>query len=348
MIDHQIKAAGKISGSLEIMKAQLRPLDLHSLQIPTDNEKECLDYYGLLLAPEEGKQSVGFFESDQERLACYRFQPKNPVRGSCFVMHGYYDHVGIYSHVVKYLVQQGLEVIAFDLPGHGLSTGPRASIHDFAQYRSALELLISSFEETQLPRPWYAVGQSTGAGILADYLLTHELDEKNCPFVQTAFLAPLLRPRRWPMAKLAYYAVRPFSKALKRSYSRNSSDWKFLDFVRFYDPLQPRTLPLAWVGALMRWIPRMLKARPSSLAPLIVQGEMDTTVDWRFNNQAYAKLFPNRKLFLLPKAGHHLANEAAAYRKQYMDWIIQNFKIEQAPVRKITEQEISKKESETR
>lgn len=321
MVNQKAEAAKKILPCLVTMKAQLRPLDLERLLPLNENERTCLDYYGILLAPEQGQQSVGYFMSEDQRLAGYRFRPAEGVRGSCFILHGYYDHTGIYGNLIRFLLRQGLEVIAFDLPGHGLSSGVRASIEDFEHYRRALEALVETAQDSSLPKPWFAMGQSTGAGILADYLLTHRFNRDNCPFKQVVLFAPLLRPHRWPMGKIAYHLVNPFIGALQRSYSINSSDKDFLEFIRHYDPLQPRTLPVAWVGSMTRWIPRMLNARPSSLTPLIVQGEMDKTVDWKFNVAAYRKLFPQSRFLMIPEAGHQLVNEKEDYRQSYYDWI---------------------------
>ncbi|WP_423811416.1 alpha/beta hydrolase, partial [Pseudomonas aeruginosa] len=41
--------------------------------------------------------------------------------GSLLLMHGYYDHMGLYRHVVDWALGMGFSVLACDLPGHGLS-----------------------------------------------------------------------------------------------------------------------------------------------------------------------------------------------------------------------------------
>ena len=77
--------------------------------------------------------------------------------------------------------------------------------------------------------------------------------------------------------------MRRFVQQIPRTFSENSSDPGFLEFVQTQDPLQPDILPTAWVGALSRWIPRIERAADSAQAPLIVQGEADMTVDWQYN-----------------------------------------------------------------
>lgn len=95
-------------------------------------------------------------------------------------------------------------------------------------------------------RPGTSADKAPGA-ILLDYLLhggeRPELGE-------TILLAPLVRPRAWGWSKLSYRLLSPFVDSIPRRFSENSSDPQFLDFLREHDPLQPRTLPTAWVGAL--------------------------------------------------------------------------------------------------
>ncbi|WP_426415387.1 alpha/beta hydrolase [Aestuariirhabdus sp. LZHN29] len=311
---------------LQQMGEQLRPLGLGQLSELSDVERRGLDRYGVLLSPQQVRQSVGYFEHQGQRIALYRFRPLQ-ARGSCFLLHGYYDHVGLYGHLIRFLLGQGFEVVAIDLPGHGLSEGERASIKEFCHYRQLLGELVSNAARDGLPRPWVAMGQSTGAGILADFVLSADATSKakaHSPFDQLVMLAPLLRPHRWPLARIAHCLLNPLIREIPRSYSRNSSDEAFLDFVRYRDPLQPRILPLAWVAALGRWIPRMLAASPSQCASLIVQGEADQTVDWRFNIPVYTRLFPAAKVLYLPQAGHHLANESVSLREYYLHWLSQN------------------------
>ena len=50
---------------------------------------------------------------------------------------------------------------------------------------------------------------------------------------------------------------------------------------------------------------------------LVLQGDRDGTVGWRYNMKAIAKLFPGSRIEYLPGAGHQLANESAAIRSRY-------------------------------
>ncbi len=167
-------------------------------------------------------------------------------------------------------------------------------------------------------RPGTSADKAPGGAILLDYLLhggeRPELGE-------TILLAPLVRPRAWGWSKLSYRLLSPFVDSIPRRFSENSSDPQFLDFLREHDPLQPRTLPTAWVGALTRWVPRIERAPRRALSPLVVQGESDETVDWRHGLKVLREKFDEPRILLLEEARHHLANESEGLRRRYFDFL---------------------------
>lgn len=289
---------------------------LQDQQLPDALLQGYRRYYGLtedaLGVP--STSHFGLFTTPSERLAYQVWQPMAPARGSLLLVHGYYDHMGLYRHLIAWALGLGFSVLACDLPGHGLSTGRPASIGSFADYQEALKALLRQAERLHLPAPWHLCGQSMGGAIALDYLLGGEVRDE---VGQTLLLAPLVRPRAWRRSKMTYLLVRAFLRQIPRNFSQNSNDAEFLQFVA-KDPLQPRILPTAWVGALARWIPNIESAMPSGRRPLVVQGDADQTVDWRFNLKVLQQKFDAPKVLLLPGARHHLANETLDIRRRYL------------------------------
>lgn len=275
-------------------------------------------FYGLPGASAQYSR-LGWVLAGARRLALQGWW-RDDARATLLLLHGYYDHMGLYRHVIDWALAHGLAVLACDLPGHGLSEGAPASIEDFAEYQEALRALLQGAQQLGLPRPWHLLGQSTGGAILLDYLLQGEqrLSEARPALGQHILLAPLVRPQDWTRARLTYQLLRPFMRQIPRRYSENSADRAFLEFVQ-RDPLQARILPTAWVGALARWIVR-IEAAPASPAPLLIlQGDADTTVDWRHNLAILADKFPAAETILLPGARHHLVNEAPGQRQRLFE-----------------------------
>lgn len=273
-------------------------------------------FYGLDLPVQ---RLLGSFEAGGFELVGQAWLPPQPV-ATLFVLHGYYDHMGLYRHVIEWALSKGFAVVSCDLPGHGLSSGERASISDFGLYQQTLVALFGQARELELPRPWHLCGQSTGGAIAVDHVL--HAGEHSPVDGELILLAPLVRPRAWHWSKLSYRLLRPFVNGIQRQFSENSNDPAFLPFLQA-DPLQPRRLPTAWVGALMSWVKRIEAAPPSTRRPLIVQGEADGTVDWRYNLKVLKAKFADPQILLLPEARHHLANELPATRQRYLDFISQ-------------------------
>lgn len=300
------------------LRAELRPLAAAPRALSAE-EQAYQRHYGLDLASQHAgvRSQLGCFEQGDLRIVVQLWAPEQP-KATLLMLHGYYDHMGLYRHLIDWALSMNFAVLACDLPGHGLSAGPRASIDDFAAYQATLQGLFAEAASLDLPQPWHLCGQSTGGAILVDYLLT------GAPRPEpgaTILLAPLVRPRAWGLSKLSYHLLSPFKSAIPRRFSENSSDAEFLDFVQHRDPLQPRSLPTAWVGALARWIPRIEAAPRSAQRPLIVQGEADMTVEWRHNLQVLQAKFDQPEILRLPTARHHLVNESPALRQEYFDFL---------------------------
>ncbi len=306
----------------EDLRSLLRPLAAGEDELPAVQAYRT--YYGLDPSERhpEARTRLGSFEAGAYRIATQVWLPPRPV-ATLLMLHGYYDHMGLYRHVVDWALSMGFAVLACDLPGHGLSSGAPASIGDFAEYQQVLRGLFDQALALGLPQPWHLLGQSTGGAILLDYLLT---GEPRPELGETILLAPLVRPRAWGWSKFSYQMLRPFVESIPRRFSINSGDEAFIDFVHRQDPLQPRILPTAWVGALSRWIPRIEGAPRSDRRPLIVQGEADLTVDWRHNLDVLKDKFREPELLLLPEARHHLANETEDLRQRYFAFLSERLK----------------------
>jgi len=281
-------------------------------------------FYGLDFPhrPVAVKRQLGRFSAGSYELVSQVWWPESAPVATLFVIHGFYDHMGLYRHVIEWGLNRGFAVIACDLPGHGLSSGERASIDDFTQYQAALQGLFIEAQSLQLPQPWHLCGQSTGGAVVLDHLLHY--GAQSPAQGQAILLSPLVRPMGWRWSKLSYYLLRPFVKGIARRFSENSNDPDFLPFLQA-DPLQPVRLPTAWVGALSRWISRIEGAPPCARQPLVIQGQADKTVDWPHNLEVLKAKFKQPQVLLLPEARHHLANETAEIRERYFAFLDKYF-----------------------
>lgn len=312
-----------------MLKLNLPPLDLQqpvawgaSAEGRVSAAEEYLRYYRLDLSRRlEGiTQHFGALNLAGYRIACHVFLPESP-QATVFITHGYFDHSGLFEHLIEYLVKQGYAVVAWDLPGHGLSSGEQAAIGSFDEYTDCLQGLLQSLAG-QLPMPWHAVGQSTGGAILMRYLFRCRERHDSTAFARIVLLAPLLRITQWAWVRLQYALGRRFLTEVKRVFVPNSHNRAFVDFVQRLDPLQSRVVTVRWIGAMLDAEAAFAGAPVCKQRVLLVQGEADTTVAWKYNLPHIATKFPALHIQRIPGASHHLANEAEPMRSQVFAAVI--------------------------
>lgn len=257
--------------------------------------------------------SIGWVTSGPHRLAVQSFVPPYPL-GSAIVCHGYYDHVGLFGHLLRFLLGRRLAVLAFDQPGHGLSSGPRASIDSFDEYVRALADTLDA-AGSDLPKPWVILGQSMGGSIAMEYLVQRGAGA----FTEVVLLAPLIRPAAWPINRVFYELAKRFISERPRTIMRNAENPEFLELMA-RDPLAPMTLPLQWVTAMIAWMERFESYPQLPFQPKVVQGHADKTVSWRYNlRMLNDKCSP--EVLEIPAARHHLVNESSQIRCEMFAWL---------------------------
>lgn len=296
---------------------------IRSLQASENHELEnltekYLSHYRLKFSRNNShvQHFMGKFESNNFSLVCQYYLPKTlSPSGTAFLLHGYYDHTGIYGNLIRYCLDINLAVVIFDMPGHGLSSGKIASIDSFEKYTDALIQCAQETAKTILPQPWHLIGQSTGAAVILDYLLNPQLMSQ-FDFDKKLLLGPLLRPKGWAKGRIIFLMMRRFVHQLSRKFSENSSDWDFLTFLRKNDQLQSKHLSLEWLDAMMEFQLRFAVAPVSEHKIHIIQGSNDGTVDWQYNLPKLHEKFPAAETHMIENARHHLINESEHYLSQ--------------------------------
>ena len=278
---------------------------------PSSALQDFCRFYGIDFAARQPgvEHLAGTVRSGDYALAVLLWR-RAGASSNLLLLHGYFDHTGLFGKLIEYGLSRNCNVLIFDLPGHGLSSGEPAAIDDFGDYSQAIVDVLAT---VRLPdAPLWVIGQSTGCAALVDLARKHAW-----PFVAAVLLAPLVRPVGWLRVRVAHMLLQRFVESVPRGFAKNSSDLEFLEFVQ-RDPLQSKRVSIRWVGALRRWLAG-LPERDLGVGPtLIIQGDVDKTVAWRYNLKIIQKLFPGSQVEYLPGAGHQLANESAAIRERYL------------------------------
>ena len=99
------------------------------------------------------------------------WRPKVRARGAVIIVHGLKDHSDRYAAVALKLVEQGYAVHAFDLRGHGRSSGPRVYVDDIGDYVADLAIFVERVRAREPNRPLFLLGHSMGGEIATLYTI---------------------------------------------------------------------------------------------------------------------------------------------------------------------------------
>lgn len=312
---------------------RLEPFEPTASRELSDEMVAYCRFYGLDLWVEhpDAVYHQGYLNTGRHQIMVHYYRLSTPdcIKGTIFILHGYFDHVGLYSQLIDQCLAAGFDVLAYDQPGHGLSSGTPAAIGDFLEYQNVLEDVMALAKDN-VRGPWFAVGQSTGGAILIDYLLSNHHTRHTSGFNKVVLLAPLIRPAGWLSAKILHSMMKPFFRRWRRVFGTNSSNTRFLRFLRELDPLQARAVHVDWVSALRQWVPRIESAHPVNFPVTVIQGEKDTTVDWEHNLRIIRNKFSSVEERRIPDGRHHLVNEAQDLQAIVFNTVIDTFTTEVA------------------
>ncbi len=135
---------------------------------------------------------------DGARLHLRVAELAGPIRADVLLTHGLGEHAGRYAHVAAALAARGFRLLAYDLRGHGRSSGRRGDVEKYERFLDDLRAV-----QAQAPwsgRPVFLFGHSLGGQVTLRYL------QRDRPPVAGAIVAsPWLRlafdPPRWKLAR---------------------------------------------------------------------------------------------------------------------------------------------------
>jgi len=278
--------------------------------IETSNVQQYLNFYGINFSKEIPgvKHRFTSIQSAEYKIAvqCWSLEKS---KGTIFLAHGYLDHTGVFGHAIRYALKNNYSVCAFDLPGHGLSSGEAATISSFDKYTDALQAVYECVSE-DTASPFHVLAQSTGGSVVLNYLWRYGPSA----FDKVILLAPLIRSHGWGLTRLAFFFLKPILKNTPRHFNENTHNKKFIDFLREQDPLQSRVIPTQWVGAMSAWWKKFINLPALEKSVLVVQGDADTTVDWPYNMRQIKSRLPNATITIVPELRHQIVNESDSFR----------------------------------
>lgn len=251
-------------------------------------------------------------------------------RGVVIVVHGLGDHGGRYESLARSLEPDGWALLAFDLPGHGLSPGARGQIDSF----DGLLQDIAAARQTAGQRlgrlPQVLLGQSMGGNLVVNYALRRqEFEAENDRPVGLALSAPMMLPPS-PPRRPHIFAAWLTGKLIPSFRVRRAVDTSVLTSdpeqaaAIQKDSLMHSRISIYLATQLLsqgRWA--LDEARQIGLPTLILCGEDDQLIDRSACENLAIRIGSPASLVRFPGMRHDLFHESQSDQvvKSFRQWL---------------------------
>lgn len=242
----------------------------------------------------------------------FRYLESGPATGAArtvLLLHGFGARSEIWLEVMKELPREW-QVVAVDLPCHGLSSQLPGKVRTVPLYLQAL----AAFVEAKMPPHFAIIGSSLGGALGAMLALKYPQRVDKLVLAAASGLTP----------KLPGKTVRLYLPYILGAYLFTPTAKKFRSFLAkgvFYDP---KFIQEAWLSSLVEeWRPRAQRMsflaiagalrRPDAsvsaslgnlkVPTLLLWGKNDAHFDWAQNEQA-AKSIPGSRFVVYDNCGH--------------------------------------------
>jgi len=234
----------------------------------------------------------------------YFAMPSDESGIGIIIVHGLAEHKGRYEEFIDKLHAMGHAVFAFDLIGHGESSGPRGDIKNFKAYVDELAEFVAHIKQTYPKLKIGLFGHSLGGLIACTYASQHQ-------DIEFLILSnpPLERNRRLKLLHFVPYKILGFIKIKKR----RSESQKMLQYSR-QDPLSCKYMTLRLLGEVfIIGINNNLKNLPNIKIPVLLMiGSEDRFVTPPQNFERLIEIFgsPDKTLKIYEGLRHRLVHSA--------------------------------------
>ena len=270
------------------------------LKMPLDLSN-YLDHFNL---PYNGlKYEAGYVKVGDNSIFTQSFTPLD-FKKTAFLFHGYFDHTGYFSNVISTLVKNKIRVISWDQPGFGLSTGQRGFCKSFNDYVAVAEVMLKKFEDEEESASHFFIGHSAGCAQIISLIRDRKLKQQD----KVIFIAPLVHCVHWKLVTVSLSVFGSLLKRVSRRFKKISSNKDF-EFKLRADHLEDKFIDIAWPKAMVQWEKTLIDLKTPIFHTLILQGDLDTTVDYQYNLKWLEEKFSNLEKIEIKGGHHHLHNE---------------------------------------
>jgi len=111
--------------------------------------------------------------TDNAAMFAQKWTPEKDVQASIILVHGFGEHSSRYEHLAEFYCQHHIQVLTYDLRGHGKSAGPRGHIPTMTTFYDDLSNFIKNTKDSLPDKPVFLYGHSMGGMIVISYVLKY-------------------------------------------------------------------------------------------------------------------------------------------------------------------------------
>ncbi|UOQ94195.1 alpha/beta hydrolase [Halobacillus shinanisalinarum] len=230
------------------------------------------------------------------------------VPASIIIVHGAFEHIGRYNHLIKQFEADGYRVFGQDLPAQGNSEGIKGHIRSFDQYIERIGEWLKQIDEG----PVFLLGHSMGG--LAVIRTMQELKPKVNGVILSSPAMGILNGASKPMeaaSKILNY-LWPSLKVDNQFNPENVTRSEAVRIRDHYDQLILKKVSIRWYKEFQKGIRQaFLKVNQFPEVPILVmQAGEDLMVDVRKTKEWFHKIDLHEKTYKeWPGLYHELFNE---------------------------------------
>jgi alpha-beta hydrolase superfamily lysophospholipase len=132
-------------------------------------------------------------------LRTQAWKPDDNSKAAIVLTHGHGEHSGRYGHVGQALCAEGYAVYAYDLRGHGKSSGPRGHAPSYESLLDDLQFVYDWVKKENPGQEIFLYGHSLGGQITLNFVLRRKPDPAgvivSAPWLRLTYMPPAWKVR---------------------------------------------------------------------------------------------------------------------------------------------------------
>lgn len=112
--------------------------------------------------------------TDNATMFAQKWMPEKDIHASIILVHGFGEHSSRYEHMADFYCKHHIQVLTFDLRGHGRSAGSRGHIPTQTTFWDDLNEYQKHVKDSLSNKPVFLYGHSMGGMIAITYVLKYK------------------------------------------------------------------------------------------------------------------------------------------------------------------------------